>query len=154
MTEYTLGVFGILAICGVLSLLCYGSGRAEQTALGIIAAHLIISPLVTTIFSIDPSDAFDSLTGGEYETDVSPSLVAEEAFAEGVRLAVADKFSIDKENIRVKVNNFNMEKMSCDKIKLFLDGKEVFADYRGIESYVNSLEMGECKVEILLGKGK
>ena len=33
MTEYALAAFGILALSGVLSLLSYGSGRAEKAAL-------------------------------------------------------------------------------------------------------------------------
>ena len=91
---------------------------------------------------------------GEYETDADPSHVAEAAFADGIRNAVAEKFYIDKENIRVKIRNFDMEKMSCDQIMIFLDGAGVFADYRGIEEYINGFEMGECEVEITLGKGK
>ena len=151
MTEYTLGVFGILAICGLLSLVCYGSGVAEKTAVGIISAYIIISPLLTMVWSIDPSVVIDSLTDGGYRTDAGPSFVAEEAFSEGIRLAVSEKFSIDKENIRVKILDFDMEKMSCRQIKIYLEGMGIIADYRGVESYVNSLGMGECKVEINLG---
>ena len=153
MTEYSISVFGILALFGILSLICYGSGRAEKTALGIITAFIIISPIVTMLWNIDPSDALDSLTGS-YEPDVDPSAVAEEAFAKGIREAVAEKFIINKEDIRVKIINFNMEKMSCEQIKIHLEGAGALNDYRGIESYVSGLGMGECKVEINLGKSQ
>ena len=153
MTEYALAAFAILAISGLLSLVCYGSGTAEKTAVGIIVAFIIISPLVTAVRDIDLDSALDSLTGGGYQSDANPSPVVEEAFAEGIKRAVADKFSIDRENIRVKIINFDMKNMSCEQIVIFLQGRGVFADYRGIESYVNSLEMGECRVEIQLGKG-
>lgn len=153
MTEYALGAFAILAISCLLSLVCYGSGTAEKTAVGIIAAFIIISPLVTAVRDIDIDSALDSITGGGYESEVSPSPVAEDAFAEGIKRAVADKFSVDKENIRVKIIDFDMKNMSCGQIVIFLRGTGVFADYRGIESYINSLGMGECRVEVELGKG-
>ena len=153
MTEYTLGTFAILAICGVLSLISYGSGVTEKAAVGIVAAFVILSPLVTELKNIDLEGALDSLTGGSYETDADPSLVAEEAFAKGIRRAVAERFSLKEENIRVKIIDFDMEKMSSGQIKIFLGGSAALADYRGIESYVNSLGMGECDVEIQLGKG-
>lgn len=153
MTEYTLAVFAVLVLCGLLSLLCYGSGTAEKTAVGIIAAFVIISPLVTSFKNIDIDKALDSLTGGSYEADADCSQVAEEAFAEGIAQAVADKFYLNKENIRVKIIDFDMKKMSAEQIKIALRGGAAFADYRGIEAYVNSLEMGECTVEIEIGKG-
>lgn len=153
MNEYTLSVFAICAICGLMSLLCYGSGTAEKTAVGIVSAFIIISPLVTAVRNIDIDKALDLLTGGSYETDADCSAVAEEAFAKGIGQAVADKFSLDKEDIRVKIIDFNMETMSARQIKISLSGTAALADYRGIESYVNSLEMGECRVEIEIGKG-
>ena len=38
MSEYAISIFTILFISGALSLLCYGSGKAEKTAIGIITA--------------------------------------------------------------------------------------------------------------------
>ena len=152
MTEYSISVFGALALFGLLSLICYGTGKVEKTALGIITAFIIISPLVNMIWGIDISSALDSIVGGEYETDADPAYVAEEAFAKGIKETVAERFMINKEDIRVKIINFNMENMSCEQIRIYLEGAGVLNDYRGIESYVNGLGMGECKVEIDFGK--
>ena len=45
MSEYAISIFTILFISGALSLLCYGSGKAEKTAIGIvIPRYVIISP--------------------------------------------------------------------------------------------------------------
>ena len=152
MTEYTIGVFCFLAFLGMLSLLCYGSGAAEKTAVGIIAAFVILSPIVSAIKNIDLDSALDSLTGGGYEADSDPSLVAEEAFATGIKRAVAEKFSLKEEDVRVKIRDFDMEKMKSSQIIIFLGGAAAFADYRGIEEYINGLGMGECRVEVGLGK--
>ena len=153
MNEYALGVFAILLLSGLLSLLFYGSGEAEKTAIGIIVAFAIISPIITVVGDIDIDKALDSLSGGSYETDADPSVIAEDAFADGIARAVADKFSLDKDNIRVKIIDFDMEKMRARQIKISLVGAAALADYRGIEGYVNGLGMGECRVEIEIGKG-
>ena len=153
MMEYSVGVFGVLAIFGAISLICYGSGNAEKIALGIIAAFIIISPIIAVIRDIDPMDAFGSLTGDGYETDADPSYVAEEAFAGGIKSAVSEKFSIKEENISVRIVDFDIKTMSCEQIKIYLDGVGAFADYRSIEDYVGGLGMGDCSVEIVFGKG-
>ena len=154
MTEYSISVFGVLALTGALSLICYGSGKTEKAALGIIAAFIIISPLVTAISKVDTTEVLDSLTGGGYETDADPSYVAEEAFAKGIKAAVTERFSVKAENISVRIINFDIKTMSCEQIKIYLDGAGAFADYRGIEDYVSGLGMGECSVEIIFGKGQ
>ena len=151
MTEYTLSAFGFLALSGMLSLLLYGEGRAERSAIAIISAFLIISPLASLASTVDLSSLQDS-GGSKYESDLDPSDVACEGFAEGIRTAVAEKFLINKEDIRVRTVDFDMEKMKCLRIEIFLSGAASFADYRGIEEYVTGLGMGECRVEIQLGQ--
>ena len=152
MSEYAISIFTILFISGALSLLCYGSGKAEKTAIGIITAFVIISPIITSLKNIDIDSVLDSFTGGSYESDVDPSNVAKEAFSEGIKTAVSDKFLINKENISVKCVGFDMKKMTAEEIVIFLSGSAVTSDYRGIQSYVNSLGLGGCRVEIQLGR--
>lgn len=152
MTEYALATFGFLALSGILSLILYGEGRAERGAIGIIAAFIIISPLATFFTDMDFSFLDDIAKDSGYESGLSPSEIAERGLIEGIKSAVADKFMIDKEDIRVKTEGFDMEKMSCKSIRIYLSGSAALADYRGIEQYVNSLGMGECRVEIQLGQ--
>ena len=151
MSEYFIDVFCILFVAGALSLLCFDSGKAEKTAIGIITAFVILSPIITALKEVDIDRALDSFVDQGYETDVSPSFVAEEAFAEGIKEAVAEKFSVNKENISVKVVDFDMKNMNAKEIVIFLSGTAVSSDYRGIKSYVNQLGLGECRVEIQLG---
>ena len=152
MTEYAIAVFGFLALCGCLSILFYGEGQAERSAIGIIAAFIIISPIVTLVSEADFSFLLDITDGSGYESEITPAEIAEEGFIQGIKTAVSDKFFINKEDIRVKAEGFDMEKMSCQGIRIYLSGSAVLADYRGIEQYLNSLGMGECRVEIQLGQ--
>ena len=148
MSEYAITVFSILFISGVLSLLSYGSGRAEKTAVGIITAFVILSPVLSLASELDISGVIDMVTNGAYESDADPSVVAEEAFAEGIKSAVAEKFLLNKEDISLKINGFDMKNMRCSEIVIFLSGSAMLGDYRGIRTYINSLGMGECRVEI------
>ena len=152
MSEYAIAVFSILFISGVLSLLTYGSGRAEKTAVGIITAFVILSPVISLVSELDISGVIDMVTNDAYESDADPSVVAEEAFAEGIKSVVAENFLIKKEDISLKINDFDMKNMRCSEIVIFLSGTALLSDYRGIEAYVSSLGMGECRVEIQLGK--
>ena len=94
----------------------------------------------------------ESVTDGNYEIEADPSAVAEEAFADGIKTAIADKFLLNKEDISLKIKDFDMKSMRCAEIVIFLSGSAVLSDYRGIEAYINSLGMGECRVEIQLGR--
>lgn len=152
MTQYALGTFVILAISGILSLLSYGFGTSEKIAVGIITAFIIISPILSAVRQVDASGLLDSITDSGYEPDKTPSLVAEKAFAEGIKSAISEKYTIDKDNIRVKITAFDMKAMMAGEIKIFLCGRAALADYRGIEEYVNGLGMGVCRVEIELGQ--
>ena len=77
--------------------------------------------------------------------------VAEDAFARGIGRAVEEKFSLEEGSVDVKVIGFDFEKMRAESIKIILSGRSVVADYRGIEKYVNSMEIGKCEVVIEIG---
>ncbi len=151
MTEYAITVFAICAIVGVLSLISYGSGKAESLSLSIITLFVIASPIVSAAGSFDIDGWLSSIGSPDYEVDSEYGAVLEESFAEGIALAVADKFSLNKEDIRVRVWGFDPENMRADNIKIILSGRAALADYKAVESYIDRLEMGECSVEIEIG---
>ena len=151
MNEYVLTVFAVCVITGVLGLISYGSGRAEKLALGVITLYIIIAPLVSALSDMDIDSIFDKITLPEQELEGGYSEVAEEAFSEGIARAVAEEFSLNKENIRVKIRGFDFENMRADSITVILSGRSVTADYRAIEKYFNGLDVGVCKVEIEIG---
>lgn len=151
MTEYAITVFAICAVVGVLSLISYGSGRAESLSLAIITLFIIAAPVVRAVGSFDMEGWLSSFDSPDYEVDSEYGEVLRESFAEGISLAVADKFSLNKEDIRVRLSGFDAQNMRADSIKIILSGRAVFADYKAVESYIDRLEMGECSVEIEIG---
>lgn len=151
MTEYAITVFAICAITGALSLLTYGSGRAESLSLAIITLFIIVAPIVSAAEDFRAQDWLSSLDTPDYEVDSEYGGVLEDSFAEGIALAVADKFSLNKEDIRVRVSGFDARNIRADNIKVILSGRAAFADYKAVESYLDGLDMGECSVEIEIG---
>ena len=151
MSEYAFSVFAICLVGGVLSLLCHGSGMGERIVLGIVTLYIIISPLAGGLSSIDIDRWMDSLKGESVQVAPGYLGVVEESFADGIALAVAEKFSLDRDNIRVSLRNFDIENMSAERIRVTLSGVAALADYKAVERYVNSLDLGECDVEIEIG---
>ena len=153
MGEYILSAIVISAVFAILGSLSYSQsteGR-ERIALSVLLLYFLVFPLPGIAHGIADFDVsiFDGQVvlpeDGEYE------LVAREAFCEGVREAVSDKYGIKKDGIEVGVVGFDFGKMRAEKIKILLSGVGALADWRSIEKYVTELGLGECEVEILIG---
>lgn len=148
MSEYALAVFGICLVVGICLALSNGSGKAQSLALGIITLWVILSPLGDMIEHFDPNSFdVDIPEYGSSEID----MIIEDAFADGICTAVADKFSLDTDDIRVRLYGFDKEKMRAEKIMIIFSGRAALSDYKAVEKYINSLEVGEGNVEIEIG---
>lgn len=148
MSEYALAVFGICLVVGICLALSNGSGKAQSLALGIITLWVILSPLGDMIEHFDPNSLdVDIPEYGSGEID----MIIEDAFADGICTAVADKFSLDTDDIRVRLYGFDKEEMRAEKIMIILSGRAALSDYKAVEKYINSLEVGEGNVEIEIG---
>lgn len=149
MTGYITGVFAISALLGLCSLLSYGKDdeRVRKFAFSILLLYVTVLPLSgISLGDIDFGNLKNPGTNvGEYEN------VAREAFISGIREHIAREYSLDEDNIRVLVEDFDFSVMRAGRIRIILSGSAVFADYKGIEKYVNNLDMGECRVEIEIG---
>lgn len=151
MNEYAVGVFAICLVGGLLIRLSYGSGDSSRIAIAVITIYVIAAPAVDAIKNAD----FDSILGeisistvdygGEYEE------YALAAFENGIIDAVAGEFLLEKDEIDVIVSGFSFESMSADSVRVILSGRAAMSDYRGIENYLNKLNIGECSVEIKIG---
>ena len=152
MKEYMISVFAICVAVGLFGFLSHGRLRsAERVTMGIIVLWVIISPLSSAVKNIDFDDLGFSDVGQLPELNGGYSAVAEEAFGRGIILLVADEFSLDPSDMRVKITGFDPETMSAEKIRLILGGGAAMADYRAVESFLNKQNLGKCEVEIEIG---
>jgi hypothetical protein len=143
-----INVFFVCLIGGVCGMLAYGQGRGEKLAVGIIILWVIISPVSEAFSQFNPNDWLDSVEIPDYGDNSQLGGVIEDAFADGIVSAVAEKFSLDRENIRVRLYGFDQSKLCAEKINIFLLGKAAFADYKAVEKYINEMNIGVCHVEI------
>lgn len=151
MREYLLSVFAICLVASLVGFFSQGRLRStEKIVIGIITLYVVISPIGSAVKNFDPDDIF-SFDIPSTETGGNVSAVAEEAFARGIAVAVAEEFSLKASDIRVKTQGFDFEKMSAERIKVTLSGGAVTSDYRAIESFLNKQQFGRCEVEIEIG---
>ena len=151
MSEYAVGVFLISALVGMLSHLSYG-GRSDisKLALSVLMLYVVVAPLATMAKDMDFKNIFEVDYNEGIITDGYEG-IAEDAFAKGIESAVADKFSLSEDNIRVRVVGFDFENMRAEKIQVILSGRAALADYKSIEKYLNGLNVGVCECEIEIG---
>lgn len=147
LSEYAAGILAIVAAAALATFVSYKSELAssERCAAAIIIAATAIIPIGKLISSISvaPPRVEDFIGDGlEYEK------VGEEAFSDGLSLLIAEKYGLDREGVRVAVVDFSFEQMRAKRITVILSGKAVIADAPSIESYISSLGIGECIVEI------
>ena len=150
MTGYILSVYCVAALLGILSQLSFDKSgkRGERAVFAVLLLYTVLTP-VGELVGEDLSFDFDipSLDEGDLEYEQA----ARRAFEAGVVRLIADKYSLPEESVRVMVEELDVKTMRAGKIRVILSGRAAFADYRGIEEYINRLDMGVCEVEIEIG---
>ena len=149
MNEYFFAVFAATAVLGALGMISYKENSSlEKAAIAIILLYTVAAPIAhaaqnggNSLFSDIHIDNIDVSEDGYVG-------VAQDAFEEGIRRAVSDKYSIREEDVSVRAVDFDFVKMRAGKIKILLTGLGVICDTRGIEKYVDGFGLGECEVNI------
>jgi hypothetical protein len=150
MKEYFVTVITVAAVFGGLSMLSYRGGSVERAVIGIISLFLLISPMAKAASDVDFEKIRLPSLSEEWEGE-ELSAYAEEAFCRGITLAICEEFSLSAEDISVRSFGFDYEKMSAEKIRVILSGRAAFASSRAVESFVNKMKIGECRVEVEIG---
>ena len=104
-----------------------------------------VSDIADGMLRLEIDEIVDGL-GGSVTEDGEYKRVAEEAFSEGIRRLVADRYGISTDKVEVYVFGYDFENMRADKIKVVMRGAAGLKDLRLVEEYLNGLNMGECEV--------
>ena len=117
------------------------SSRASRFALGVILLAALVPLLTSFVSDVKDGDflrSFDSdygsVSGGEVFEEV-----LYEAYCSGVRDAVAEKFDLPVDNIRVSCAGFCSESASCERISVTLSGRAALGDILAIKRYVSEI---------------
>ena len=148
MREYTVSLVCAVVVLALLSLLSYKyeSDVGRRAAFAVLVIWITLVPLMKHF----PSGNFEfpSFNINIEDYDEEYKITAEEAFCDGVRTVICEKFSLDLSDVDLKIYGFDFEKMRAERIAVFLSGKAAFASYKDIEKYVEELGFGECDAEI------
>lgn len=154
MAEYFVSVTAVSAFLGLLSFLSYPSAseKTVKFASSVLLLYTVAMPVVAFVSDIadgtvwlEIDEIVDGL-GGSVTEDGEYKRVAEEAFSEGIRRLVADRYGISTDKVEVYVFGYDFENMRADKIKVVMRGAAGLKDLRLVEEYLNGLNMGECEV--------
>ena len=146
-------LISMLFVVTLSSLALYDSEkmRSVRAALGIILLASFIIPFVNGFVSF--SENLENILpeyGADHDIDLREEL-AEDAFLRGIKNAVADKFNVSEDDIRVNCSGFSFEKMRAEKINIILSGSAAFYDIRSIREYIEGSGFGECEVSVSFG---
>ncbi len=153
--QYLVSVIIVSSLVAFSGYFSYGSSesRTVKTAMSIIVLYTVASPIVSAIselsdISLDsPVDTEDF--GDVYDTEYAQT--AESAFCEGVRAAIAERYGVDRGDVRVRVSGFDFEKMRAKRITVILSGSAALSDHRAVAQYITESGLGECEVKIEIG---
>ena len=143
MKEYLIAVVLISAMVSLASHFLSGTDAARygRLALSVVLLFAVLSPLLPD-FPAPPTQEGDAPL---YEVR------AEEAFCEGIRAAVCEKFSLDASALSVRTEGFDVTAMRAERIRILLKGNGIFADSFAIAAFVEAEGLGECEVEMEFG---
>lgn len=147
LRDYILGVFAIVAALTLIALLRAPSPteRAERVAFTVICIATLAAPTVNTVRHLGtllakPESIPPTVQGTLLEG------AAEDAFAEGVRTAIATEFSLDRSEIGVTVRGFSLKTGRAEQITVLLRSGAIGVDHRAVERYIEKEGWGTCDV--------
>ena len=154
MKEYFIGVAALVLFVGVMRLISYreGADSGSRFAFAVLILYVVFIPMTDVIKDISNNSLTPEILSpdiSEYENGYQE--VARDAFASGVRSAVCHTFSLDESEVRVMVEDFDVQRIRAGRIRIFLSGKGIFVSYKDVEKYIEENNLGECDVEIEIG---
>lgn len=139
-----------LAVCGLLtalSLLRLPSEveRAERAAFSVLLIAALATPTASVLSYIGTLIRLPSGERPTPDTSVYEQTLTD-AFSEGVRRAVCEKFSVRAEAVRVGVRGFSVKEGRAESITVLLLGEAWHVDHRAVKSYIEKEGWGACEV--------
>ena len=137
---------GIVAAVG--GALLYDGERegASRTAISLILLLAAVAPVAAFVSQLSLTAPtlpdLPTIEDGEY-TDV-----AREAFCDGIRTLLSEKFSLSEDCFAVKCEGFDFTSMRAERLTVTLRGAALRCDPLAVEKFINSYEIGVCHAEI------
>ena len=150
MKDYFIGIVVTMAIAVAFGAIAYGGKRDGwiKMAFGVLITYSVLVP----ILSIAPEEEEITVPRQDISDFTEDYIdVCENAYADGVRQYIADRYALDKQDVSVTVYGFDFDSMRAERIKVILSGRAALADRHGIEERIEAEGLGRCEVEIRIG---
>ena len=157
MKSYIFTIITISVIGGIISSLINeensGIKKRLNFVIGLICTIVLLSPIVsivnnTTAIKNSINDIVDEFNIDNSSANKLIISQGTEKIAQGIKEAVADKFRINKDEIKVdlKLNTENIEAIKIEQIIINLIGKSTWRDEYDIKKFVE--EQTGCSAKI------
>ena len=153
MVDYISTLVSVALAASLSGFVAYrGTDRWHKLSVSIILLSVIATPLFGLISEIPDTD-FSELFKTDVEVQNSDEFerVGKEAFENGMRTLIAEKFGIPEASVCVKAESYDAFSMKAELIRITLVGEGFGVDYKSMESYVRGLGLGLCEVRYGLG---
>ena len=155
MGEYFAALLAVSVLSALGSYMAYNpSDKTTRCAIALIVLYTATVYAVGIADTLCDTDPEAVLGEGDIDYELSDTEyanTAREAFALGVKRAVAEKFGLLEKEISVSVDGFDARNMTAQRINVLLSGSAAYADWRAVEEFVRSSGLGECRAEVYLG---
>ncbi len=147
--EYIVLAITLSLFISVVSVMSHPSYKAEcNMALGILSLAALAVPVLSLVTSLGEFPELDTFP--EYDLSGGTVEVSEKAFAEGITLAIEEKYRLPSGEVSVIISGFSFAKMKAERITVVLSGTSVASDSRSIAEFVyeNFCPEGRCEVKL------
>lgn len=147
--EYIIIAITLSLFISVVSVMSHPSYKAEcNMALGILLLAALAVPVLSLITSLGEFPELDTLP--EYNLSGGAVEVSAEAFAEGIALAIEERYRLPSGEVSIMASGFSFSEMRAQRITVILSGTAVTSDSRDIAEFVveNFCPEGHCEVKL------
>ena len=147
MTDAALYVIGAAFTVAFASFISYNhEDKWQKFALGAILLSMLAGG-AGELIGYDVGSLFTPSDSAESSGELRDS-VAKESYEKGIARLVADSLRCSEDDVRVAALGFSFEKMSAEKISVYLYGKAAIGDYRGVRELLYESGFENCEVII------
>lgn len=153
LKEYFEGILLLVAFVALALGVAHPKLRnATSFSAGVLIICAILLPIVDIIRDIDKKYSIDDLLSDMEYADATDDAI-ELAFEEGISVYIADKYGVNKGDVLVMADGFDIGSMKAERIYITLSSKALLLNYKKIEEEIEKefTQGGECEVSLKIG---
>lgn len=147
MKEYASALLALALLLSVGGRLLYDQRYASVT--GLLFSLILLVGIVTPLREV----ALGEIVFPSVQTPVDTSAFDDtlcEAYEEGIRLAICEKFSLSEHEIAVRATDFSPQNIQQTGVEIVLSGRAALADRNRIQTYLTKegVRVNEIKIQM------